>query len=310
MRINGTFTLLAIVFLCITGASFAQTIPREELIFLTSEWKGERFGDGRPKVPDDLLERAKKIGIADAWTVLKNEGYTNQYEGNWKTVNDDIPVVGRAVTAQFMPSRPDVEKNILERGQKAQGRKGASNSWPIDVLTKGDVYVADGFGKIGGGTLMGATLANSIYNRSGNGVVFNAAARDLEEIQTIKGFNAFVRDWHPSFLEGSVLMGLNTPIRMGNVMVLPGDLVIAKREGVLFIPAHLADQVISTAEFVTRKDKFGFEMIKAGRYTAGQIDSQWNDELKNDFLKWLGTRPEMGTMTKAELDKVMSKRTW
>jgi regulator of RNase E activity RraA len=310
MRINGSFPIFLMVYLYFTGASFAQTIPKDELIFLTSEWKGGRFGDGRPKIPDDLLERAKKIGIADAWTVLKNEGYTNQYEGNWKTVNDEIPVVGRAVTAQFMPSRPDVEKNILDRGQKAHGRKGASNSWPIDVLTKGDVYVADGFGKIGGGTLMGATLANSIYNKSGNGVVFNAAARDLEEIQTIKGFNAFVRDWHPSFLEGSVLMGLNTPIRMGNVMVLPGDLVIAKREGVLFIPAHLADQVISTAEFVTRKDKFGFEMIKAGRYTAGQIDSQWNDELKNDFLKWLGTHPEMGAMTKAELDKVMSKRTW
>jgi regulator of RNase E activity RraA len=289
---------------------FSQTIPKDELLFLTSEWKGERFPDGRPKIPDGLLERAKKVGIADAWTVLKNEGYTNQYEGNWKTVNDEVPVVGRAVTAMFMPSRPDVEKNVLERGQKSQGRKGASNSWPIDVLTKGDVYVADGYGKIGGGTLMGATLANSIFSKSGNGVVFNAAARDLEEIQTIKGFNAFVRDWHPSFLEGSVLMGLNTPIRMGNVMVLPGDLVIAKREGVLFIPAHLADQVISTAEFVTRKDKFGFEMVRSGRYTAGQIDSQWNDQLKNDFLKWLGSHPEMGTMTKAEVDKVMSKRTW
>ena len=310
MRFTKSFIFLLNFLFCITGTLYAQTIPKEELTFLTSEWKGERFPDGRPKVADNLLERAKKVGIADAWTVLKNEGYTNQYEGNWKTVNDETPVVGRAVTAQFMPSRPDVEKNILERGQKAQGRKGASNSWPIDVLVKGDVYVADGFGKIGGGTLMGATLANSIFNKSGNGVVFNAAARDLEEIQTIKGFNAFVRDWHPSFLEGSVLMGLNTPIRMGNVMVMPGDLVIAKREGVLFIPAHLAEQVISTCEFVTRKDKFGFEMIKAGKYSAGQIDSQWNDQLKTDFLKWLSAHPEMGTMTKAEVDKVMSKRTW
>ncbi|PSR57437.1 dimethylmenaquinone methyltransferase [Adhaeribacter arboris] len=310
MPFNRSFLFFLIVCFCFSGSLFAQTISKEELTFLTSEWKGERFPDGRPKIPENLLERAKKIGIADAWTVLKNEGYLNQYEGNWKTVNDEVPVVGRVVTAQFMPSRPDVEKNVVERGQKVQGRKGASNSWPIDVLTKGDVYVADGYGKIGGGTLMGATLANSIFTKSGNGVVFNAAARDLEEIQTIKGFNAFVRDWHPSFLEGSVLMGLNTPIRMGNVMVLPGDLVIAKREGVLFIPAHLAEQVVSTCEFVTRKDKFGFEMVRSGKYTPGQIDSQWNDQLKNDFLKWLGQHPEMGTMTKAEVDKVMSKRTW
>ena len=288
----------------------AQTLSKDELVFLTSEWKGERFADGRPKVSDALLERAKTIGIDDAWTVLKNEGYTNQFEGNWKSVHNDVLLIGRAVTAQFMPSRPDVEKAIKERGITKQGRKGNTNAWPIETLTKGDVYVADGFGKIGGGTLMGATLGNAIFSKTGNGVVFNGAARDLQELQAIKGFNAFVRDFHPSFLEEMVLMGLNAPIRIGNAMVLPGDLVIAQREGVLFIPAHLAEQVIGTCEFVTRKDQFGFETVKSGRYTTGQIDSQWTDTIKTDFLNWLGGHPELGTMTKAELDKMMSKRTW
>ncbi|HVG16768.1 MAG TPA: hypothetical protein VM935_17480, partial [Chitinophagaceae bacterium] len=218
----------------------AQTISKEEIIFLTSEWKGERFSDGRPKIADGILERAKGIYIDDAWTVLKNEGFTNQFEGNWKMVNDSVPVVGRALTAMFMPSRPDVEKKIKERGTAA-GRKGNTNSWPIEVLAKGDVYVADGFGKIGGGTLMGSTLANAIFTKTGNGVVFNGAARDLQEIKNIKGFNAFVRDFHPSFLEEMVLMGLNTPVRIGSVMVLPGDLVIAQREGILFVPAHMAE---------------------------------------------------------------------
>lgn len=302
-----------LLFFCSAGIKsvlLAQTISKEELIFLTSEWKGERFPDGRPKIPDGLLERAKKIVIDDAWTVLKNEGYTNQFEANWKMVKSDVPVIGRAVTAMFMPSRPDVEKNIKVRGTTKQGRKGNTNAWPIETLTKGDVYVADGFGKIGGGTLMGSTLANSIFSKTGNGVVFNGAARDLQEIQNIKGFNAFVRDFHPSFLEEMVLMGLNTPVRIGNVMVLPGDLVIGQGEGVLFVPAHLAEQVISTAEFVTRKDQFGFEMVKSGQYTTGQIDSQWTDEIKNNFLKWLEQHPGLGKMTRAELDKVMSKRTW
>ncbi|MEO6290184.1 MAG: RraA family protein, partial [Ginsengibacter sp.] len=257
-----------------------------------------------------LLERAKHINIDDAWTVLKNNGYVNQFEGGWKMVNDDVPVIGRAVTAMFMPSRPDVEKRIKERGIARDGRKGNTNSWPIETLVKGDVYVADGFGKIGGGTLMGSTLATSIFSKSGNGVVFNGASRDLGEIQEIKGFNAFVRDFHPSFLEEMVLMGLNTPIRIGNVMVLPGDMVLAKREGVLFIPAHMAEEVISTAEFVIRKDQFGFEMVKTGRYSTGQIDSQWTDEIKAEFIKWLGNHPELGKMTREELDKVMSKRTW
>jgi regulator of RNase E activity RraA len=291
------------------GSVFAQTISREEMVFLTADWKGERFKDGRPKISDDLLIRAKNIGLDDAWTVLKNEGYTNQFEGNWKLIHDDVPVVGRALTAQFMPSRPDVQKNIMARGAK-EGRVGNTNSWPIDVLTKGDVYVADGYGKIEAGTLMGGNLANSIFAKSGNGVIFNGAARDLKEVSKIEGFNAFVRDFHPSFLEEMVLMGLNTPIRIGGVTVLPGDLVIAEREGVLFVPAHLAEQVIKTAEFVVLKDKFGFEMVKTGRFSTGQIDSQWNDELKSEFLKWLAAHPKEGKMTRAEVDQMMSKRTW
>lgn len=305
-----SIALIAFYFFIIHSSLEAQTIPKEELMFLTSEWKGERFTDGRPKIADNLLERAKHIYIDDAWTVLKNEGYTNQFEGNWKMVNDSVPVVGRALTATFMPSRPDVEKKIKERGTTLQGRKGNTNSWPIEVLSKGDVYVADGFGKIGGGTLMGSTLANAIYTKSGNGVIFNGASRDLQELKKIKGFNAFVRDFHPSFLEEMVLMGLNTPVRIGSVMVLPGDLVIAQSEGVLFVPAHMAEQVVSVAEFVIRKDQFGFEMVRTGRYTTGQIDSQWTDDIKTEFLKWLEKHPELGKMTRPELDKIMSKRTW
>src|SRR5664279_259533 len=309
MKIKRIVAALFVLCFFQTANVYAQTIPRDELIFLTSEWKGERFSDGRPKVPDDLLVRAANVGIDDAWTVLKNLGYTNQFEAGWKMVNDTIPVIGRALTAMFMPSRPDIEKSIKDRGLQ-QGRKGNTNSWPIDELTKGDVYVADGFGKIDGGTLIGSTLGNSIYSKSGNGVVFNASARDLQGLSEIKGFNAFVRDFNPSFLEGEVLMGLNTPIRMGRAIVMPGDLVIANKEGVLFIPAQLAEIVISTAEFVTLKDQFGFEMVKSNRYTTGQIDSQWPDDIKENFLKWLDRHPELGKMNRAQLDKVMSKRTW
>lgn len=287
----------------------AQTISKEELIFLTSEWKGERFADGRPKIPDNLVERAKKIGIEEAWQVLRNEGYNNQFEGGWKLVNDTIPVVGRAVTAMFMPSRPDVEKSIKERGAK-QGRKGNTNSWPIDALVKGDVYVADGFGKIRGGTLIGDNLGNSIFAKSGNGVIFDGSARDLSGLKEIKGFNAFVRDFDPSYLEEMVLMGLNTPIRIGHAVVLPGDLVISEKEGVLFIPAHLAEKVVATAEFIDLKDKFGHAMLKSGKFATGEIDSQWTDKIKDAFMKWLDENPNETKITRAQLDAFMEKRTW
>lgn len=302
--------LLSFVFACVSSQAWvsAQTIPKEELTFLTSEWKGERFPDGRPKISDSLLERAKKIGLDDAWQVLKVSGYLNQFEHGWKTLNDEI-MTGRAVTAMYMPNRPDLEKNIKERGVK-QGRVGNTNTWPIAVLKKGDIYVADAFGKINGGTLIGSTLGTSIFANSGNGVILNGAARDVPGLEEIKGFNAFVRDFHPSFMEEMLLMGLNTPIRIGGAIVMPGDLVIAAKIGVLFVPAHLAEQVVSTAEFVVRRDKYAFEVIKSGKYTGGQLDNAWTEEMKMDFLKWMERHPEEGKMTKAELDVIMSKRTW
>ncbi len=306
---NLRILLLVLFGIGIVSHTQAQTMPKEELIFLTSEWKGERLPDGRPKIPDDLIRRAKNITVEDAWTVLRNDGYVCQYDGNWKMVHPDVTIAGRALTAMFMPTRPDVEKNIKDRGAK-QGRTGNTNAWPIDILGKGDVYVADGFGKIKEGTLMGDNLGNSIYAKSGTGVIFDAAARDLDGLMKIEGFNAFVRDWHPSFLQDVVLMGLNTPIRIGQAMVLPGDLVLAKKTGVIFIPAHMAEKVVITAEFIILRDRFGHAMLKEGRYTTGQIDSQWTDEIKDAFMKWISVNAPEIPMKRSDVDEFMKKRTW
>jgi regulator of RNase E activity RraA len=301
--------LYATIFLLTNIHPSAQTMPREELLFLTSAWKGERFADGRPRVSDALVERARKIGIEEAWQILNNEGYRNQYEGNWKRVRDDVPVVGRAVTARYIPSRPDIEKQIKDRG-KSDGRKGNTNAWPIEVLQKGDVYVAEAFGKVAQGTLIGDNLGTSIFNKTGTGVIFDGAARDLSGLAQIKGFNAYVRDFHPSFLEEVVLAGLNTPIRIGGAVVMPGDLVITDREGVLFIPSHMAEYVIGTAEFIAVRDRFSKDMLTSGRYNAGQIDSQWTDEVKKSFLDWVKAHPNEPQIGPAELEKYLQKRTW
>jgi regulator of RNase E activity RraA len=301
--------LYATIFLLTNIHPSAQTMPREELLFLTSAWKGERFADGRPRVSDALVERARKIGIEEAWQILNNEGYRNQYEGNWKRVRDDVPVVGRAVTARYIPSRPDIEKQIKDRG-KSDGRKGNTNAWPIEVLQKGDVYVAEAFGKVAQGTLIGDNLGTSIFNKTGTGVVFDGAARDLSGLAQIKGFNAYVRDFHPSFLEEVVLAGLNAPIRIGGAVVMPGDLVITDREGVLFIPSHMAEYVIGTAEFIAVRDRFSKDMLTSGRYNAGQIDSQWTDEVKKSFLDWVKAHPNEPQIGPAELEKYLQKRTW
>lgn len=302
-------TLLAIAILS-TGAVSAQFFDTsEEMIYYTAEWEGERFEDGRPKVPDGILERMKKVSIEEAWGVLRSKGYNNQFEGNWKILHEDVTIVGRALTAYYMPKRPGMMDRMTEKGQD-EGRIGAMNSWPIDQLAMGDVYVADCFGKVVDGTLIGDNLGNAIYANSGNGVIFDAGSRDMEGLAEIEGFNAFVRDWDPSYLQEVMLMGINVPIRIGRATVLPGDVVLAKKTGVLFIPAHLAEEVVDRAEFIMTRDMFGHQMLKEGKYTPGQIDGKWSDEIKDAFLKWVKNNPDKSPMSKKDLDDYLKDRTW
>ncbi len=198
---------------------------------------------------------------------------------------------------------------LTEKGHEL-GRVGAMNSWPIDALQQGDVYVADGFGKVVDGTLIGDNLGNAIYANSGNGVVFDAGSRDMEGLAEIDGFNAFVRGFDPSYLTESMLMGINVPIRIGRATVFPGDVVLAKKTGVLFIPAHLAEEVVVRAEFIMLRDMFGHEMLRKGVYTPGQIDGQWSDEIKAAFLEWVKNNPDELPMTQETLDDYLKDRTW
>jgi regulator of RNase E activity RraA len=293
-----------------TLGSFSQFFDTEdELVYYTQEWTGERFEDGRPKVSDDILERMKKISIEEAWGVLRSKGYHNQFDDNWEILDESEPIVGRALTAYYMPKRPEIMDRLTEDGHK-QGRIGAMNSWPIDALKKGDVYVADCFGKVKDGTLIGDNLGNAIYANSGNGVIFDAGSRDLEGLSEIEGFNAFVRGWDPSYLTEVMLMGINIPIRIGEATVFPGDVVLAKKTGVLFIPAHLAEEVVQRAEFIMLRDIFGHKMLKQGIYTPGEIDGRWTEEIKAAFLNWVKENPEGLPMTKEALDEYLKDRTW
>jgi regulator of RNase E activity RraA len=268
----------------------------------SQEWKGERYPDGRPKVSDDLVERLKSISIEEAWGVMKNEGYNNQFEAGWQVIHPDKVLAGRVVTAQYMPSRPDMEKPIKEKG-KAEKRSGSPNSWPIDVLQTNDVYVADGYGKIIDGTLIGDNLGNSIYAKSRTGVVFDGGVRDLEGLEEIDGFVGYVRGVDPSYIKEMIMTGINCPIRIGRTTVLPGDLVLGKKEGVIFIPAHLAEKVITSSEWVSLQDDFGHQMLREGKYTPGEIDMKWSAAIITTFRGWLKSHPEKVKMSAQELEK-------
>jgi regulator of RNase E activity RraA len=313
-RIKLTKMLLVLSLIFTSGISLAQNVGSspEYIKALTSEWKGERFPDGRPKVSDQILERLKNISIEEAWGVLRNKGYQNQYEGNWQIIFDEEAMTGRVVTAQYMPLRPDLQNQVKDQGVNKEGRspKGGTNSWPIDILTNGDVYVADGYGKIADGTLIGDNLGNSIYAKSKRGVIFYGSVRDQEGLSEIKGFNAWHKGQDPSFINQMMLTSINAPIRVGRATVLPGDVVLAKKYGVIFIPAHLVEDLVITSEVTGLRDEFGHQRLREGKYLAGEIDSEWSEAIKKDFLDWLNKYPGKLPMTKQELDNYLKERNY
>jgi regulator of RNase E activity RraA len=278
---------------------------------LTAEWKGERFDDGRPKVSDALLKRLKNISLEEAWGVLRNKGFNNQFEGEWTIIHPDSVMTGRVVTAQYMPLRPDLEKQVKEQGRtENRSQQGGTNSWPIDILAEGDVYVADSYGKVADGTLIGDNLGNSIYARSKRGVIFYGSVRDVEGLSEINGFNGWIKGSDPSYIQQMMLTTINAPIRVGRATVLPGDVVLAKKYGVIFIPAYLVEDLVLTSEVTALRDEFGHQRLREKKYLPGQIDSQWSEEIRKDFLDWVNNYPGKLPMTKAELDNYLKERNY
>jgi 4-hydroxy-4-methyl-2-oxoglutarate aldolase len=262
--------------------------PPEEIIALTPLNPFDRFPDGRPRVPDDLIRRMALVTIEEAWGVLRRHGYHFQFEGGWMNLHPDRTLVGRAVTARFVPQRPDLHAVVEERG-RAAGCVGGQNSWVIDTLVEDDVIVVDLFGKVKDGTYAGDNLATAIHARSRTGMVIDGGIRDLQRIYEIPDFAVFVRGVDPTAIAGVTLDGLNIPTRIGQATVLPGDVVLGTREGVIFIPPHLAQEVVERSETIRLRDQFGHQRLREGKYTPGEIDRGWSPEIEADFEEWKKT---------------------
>jgi regulator of RNase E activity RraA len=296
--------------LCTIFSGIAQQVGSspEYIKTLTSQWKGERFPDGRPKVPDIVLERLKNATLEQIWGYLGRKGYNNQVEQDWLILKPGETMTGRVVTAQFMPTRPDLDSLVRAQG-KAEGRsqKGGINIWPIDVLTKGDIYVADGYGKMKDGTLIGSSLGNAIYGKTGNGVIFYGSVRDMQELKDTEGFNAWVKGQHPSYIKDMTPTSINAPIRIGAVTVLPGDVAYANEYGVVFIPAHLVEGLVSASELTALRDEFERVLLQEGKYPSGEIHGDWSDKIKNEYRAWIKKYPKPLAVSPEDIEKYLTK---
>jgi regulator of RNase E activity RraA len=312
-RLGSFIVLYSILLIALVHSALCQQITKEEMLFLTPEWVGERFDDGRPKVDDNLLKRMKLVTHEEAWAVMRNAGYKYQYAEGWQVINPDSVLVGRAVTATFMPGRPDIHDAIDKRG-KAQGKRG-QNTWPVDLLVPGDVYVADQFGLHVDGPTIGDNVGNAIYAKSGNGIVYDGALRDIAGLKEMGGFTSYFTSYHPSHHNqqgnlNTMLIGINKPTRIRQVTVMAGDVVLGRDGGISFIPPHLAERVVVTSEIVRLRDMFGHQRIREGVYTAGQIDTRWAEEIERDFSGWLNEHMDELPVPREQIQEILKNRTW
>ena len=257
---------------------------KEQIMELTKEWKGERLDDGRPKVPDHLLDKLRTMTLEEIWLPLYVKGYHFQYEGGMKELHTEKKLVGRAVTCTFMPTRPDLADVVRKKGEE-KGWEGYFNQWVVDNLGNGDVVVADMFDKVYNGTFVGGNLTTAINVKTGNGgAVIYGGVRDIEQMKKIDT-QVFYRGIDPTPIRECVLTDLNGPCRIGGAVCLPGDIVMGTESGVLFVPSHLVE-----AEKTHAKDIFGFDMLEQGIYTTAAIDnSVWNLEMMERLIEFVET---------------------
>jgi len=272
---------------------------RDDIVQLTPLWKGDRFDDGRPRVPDDILRRMAACTTEEAWGYLWERGYRLQWEGEWFMPHPERVLVGRAVTAVFVPRRPDLHDGLMELGQKGEGRIGEMNSWVIQTMVPGDVVVVDLFEKIYEGTFTGGNLSTAIASRGGRGQVIFGGMRDLQQVEKIKDFSTFCKGIDPTGINNVTLVGLNTPCRIGRATCMPGDVVHGTKSGVVFVPPHLAEGVVTASEGTRMREAFGFAMLRKGTYTSSQVDTQWTPEMEKEFAAW------QLNLTPAERDRIL-----
>lgn len=259
----------------------------ERVSALTPKWDGPRLADGRPEVQESILQRMKAVTNDEVWGVIeKKHGYNYNFEGDWLNLHPELALVGRVVTAQFVPTRPDLNE-VVESIRLQETQTGGQNTWVIDQLLPNDVLVVDLFGKIHDGTFIGDNLATATRRRTGTGIVIHGGIRDYERVNELGDFAVFCRGVDPSAIADVTLVGVNIPIRIGHATVMPGDVVLGTREGVSFIPPHLAEEVVDIAEDVAQRDVFGKWSLAEGLYTSGDIDVPiWAENIEAHYVTW------------------------
>jgi 4-hydroxy-4-methyl-2-oxoglutarate aldolase len=291
-RIASSVALGIALFVAVPAKAQLVSFSKQDLIDYTAQNPFDRLADGRPKVPDDLIERARGLSSEEVWAVLQEKGFTNQYADGFIVLHPGKTMVGRVFTAQFMPVREDVEA-VAKKKAMDRGIPRLTNQTAIDMLQPGDVLVVDLFGKKVNGTIVGDNLFYYVMKAThGGGLVVDGSIRDLDGLSEID-MPGYFKAVDPTPIGNVMLTGINIPVRIGDVTVMPGDLAVGDREGVYFIPPQFVKEVLDHADIIHIHDEWTKKKFDEGKYKSSEIyGSPTDPKLQQEYKDYLKRRLE------------------
>jgi 4-hydroxy-4-methyl-2-oxoglutarate aldolase len=245
---------------------------------------------GRPRVTDEQLAKMKALPIEAMWGAVQGKGYRFCFVNHLKLTQPGVKMVGRALTMRYLPVRPDLDEGVRQLAKEG--------NWDYQYNVRagedgrpGDIAVVELGGAVDRATFMGDMTGLAMKLAGVRGVVVDGGIRDLSEFLPMKDFPTYYAGAHASAMADQVGVEWNAPVRIGQVTVLPGDVVVGDEEGVLFFPPQLADDVIKAAENTVYTEEFKREMMHSGKYRTRDIYPRLSPELEKVFEEWKKTRP-------------------
>jgi regulator of RNase E activity RraA len=223
--------------------------------------------------------RLKTVSVATITTALFKRGLRNQYIQDVGPLNPDAgPMVGEAYTLRYIPAREDLNPISVFKDRGHPQRKA------IEECPSGAVMVIDSR-KDARAASAGAILVARLMQRGCAGIVTDGGFRDSPEIARL-GIPAYhQRPAAPTNLTRHQAIDINVPIGCGDAPVFPGDVVVGDAEGVVVIPAHLADEIAAEAVEMTAFEDFVAEEVMKGRSILGLYPAT-DPQTERDFAAW------------------------
>ena len=227
----------------------------------------------------DTRTKLMTVSVATLCTALFKRGLRNQFIQDVRPLNASLPnMVGEAFTLRYIPAREDLNpiSVFLDRGHPQRVA--------VEQCPPGAVLVIDSR-KDARAASAGGILVSRLMKRGVAGVVTDGGFRDSPEISRLSMPAYHHRPSAPTNLTLHQAMDINVPIGCGDVAVFPGDVVVGDAEGVIVIPAHLADEIATEAVEMTAFEDFVTEKVHEGRSILG-LYPPTDEQSKTDFAAW------------------------